>query len=118
VKRLDREFASLDSESPDTVLHEFRKNCKRARYLCEFAAPVLGKKYSDIAKKLTVFQDILGKRNDLSNLDSEIDAFADSSPLKEDDILLVQTIKSRLFDEMSSLKKIFFRKFRPVSCQS
>ena len=60
AKRLERAARSGDDEA----LHRARRAGKRARYVAELAAPVLGKPARRIVKRATKLQDVLGEHND------------------------------------------------------
>ncbi|MDR7279286.1 CHAD domain-containing protein [Catenuloplanes atrovinosus] len=71
VRRADRMLADAvrdRSATPgpeaDAHLHEARKAYKRARYAVEVTRPVAGRPARELAKRLTVLQDVLGAHQD------------------------------------------------------
>lgn len=62
--------AALDplgqSHPPDQALHAVRKSMRRARYVAEMSAPVLGDLVADYAKALAQMQGTLGSHQDAS----------------------------------------------------
>lgn len=67
-KRLDRELAAAAAEEPgherDLMLHEARKDAKRARYATEATVPVFGKRAKRTAKAAAALQESLGEHQD------------------------------------------------------
>jgi CHAD domain-containing protein len=79
--RVEVRVAAAETKAPTTViddrLHRVRKSVKRARYATEAAAPVLGQKASDLARRLSSAQDVLGTHNDVVVTRASRKAWAD-----------------------------------------
>lgn len=59
--------ARIQSSTPDTEIHELRKECKKLRYLMEFFAELFPRqRMSKLIKQLKGLQDVLGNFNDFS----------------------------------------------------
>lgn len=61
AKRMQR---AAGDNTPDELLHDARKAGKRARYAAEAAAPALGKNASQVAKRASRLQTLLGEHQD------------------------------------------------------
>jgi len=62
--RLDRRVRPLRSDGPATPWHEARICAKKARYVAESAAPVLGPRVAELAEQLALVTDVLGSHQD------------------------------------------------------
>lgn len=62
--RLERAVAALSTDGPAEPWHEARIVAKRARYLAEACAPVLGKRTRTLAVTLAEVTDVLGTHHD------------------------------------------------------
>jgi CHAD domain-containing protein len=72
-KRVLREGAAIDDDSPDADLHELRKTCKKLRYLMEmFRALYPAGELNPLITTLKAFQDNLGEHQDLAVQAGEI----------------------------------------------
>ena len=60
-RRLD---AAVAAGRPDLLMHEARKSGKRARYVAEMAAPALGERADRTIRRMTLFQNEIGTRQD------------------------------------------------------
>ncbi len=63
-KAIKKEGDEIRQDSSDHKLHELRIKIKRARYLAEACAPVVGKKLKERAKQYEEMQNILGDHQD------------------------------------------------------
>ena len=67
-KRLDRTMRTAERAEPgaeqDELLHEARKDAKRARYVAEAVVPVFGEPARTYAKAVATLQEVLGEHQD------------------------------------------------------
>ncbi|QEP42678.1 CHAD domain-containing protein [Ectothiorhodospiraceae bacterium BW-2] len=66
-KKVAKVAAAIHADTPDEEVHELRIQCKKLRYLMEFALPFYDPKaVNQLIKALKGLQDVLGKFNDYS----------------------------------------------------
>ena len=83
-RRIRRAGRALKKSDPDEHLHEFRKRVKRARYIAELIAPILGRRALCVAGRyvrlLTRIQDTLGEHQDAVIAATEIERSLNAAP--------------------------------------
>ena len=112
-RRLRKSARGLHPGDPDEKFHEVRKNAKRARYIAEMIAPILGRARGKIARtfirRTTRVQDALGEHQDAIIAAREIAAVLEKHP---EDAALTET-GQRLIeaqnDQAKEARRAFFR---------
>jgi CHAD domain-containing protein len=79
VRRLRRAAEALGDEPTDDALHETRIRAKRARYVSELAAPLLGKQARRLGRGAERLQDALGAHQDAVVAEQRIRALLQQS---------------------------------------
>ncbi len=64
ARKLRKLCESVNTSSPDVVLHRARVRAKRLRYSVEFFEPIYGKRARRLIRATTDFQDLLGDHQD------------------------------------------------------
>ena len=89
-KKIMKDGAKMDSNSPDEKLHRLRIQCKKLRYLMEFFASLFpADEITLLTKQLKQFQDNLGEFNDLSVQRSTLKEYLDTIVPESDRAILV-----------------------------
>ena len=89
-KKIMKDGAKMDSNSPDEKLHRLRIQCKKLRYLLEFFASLFpADEITLLTKQLKQFQDNLGEFNDLSVQRSTLKEYLDTIVPESDRAILV-----------------------------
>jgi len=81
LRRTLRTGRGLGPETPDETLHAFRRQLKRARYLCEFFADLYGEEALETARRMAEAQDALGSRQDALVANQSLQRFATLRPV-------------------------------------
>jgi CHAD domain-containing protein len=80
-QRVIRDGRAIGRKTPDEALHRLRIQCKKLRYLLEFAAPIFGEDaIADLVSHLKGLQDNLGEFNDLSVQQEDLRQALDAIP--------------------------------------
>ena len=81
-QRVLRDGRAIGPDSPDEALHKLRIECKRLRYLLEFATPVFGS-LDRFVKQLKKLQDVLGDFQDACVATQQLRRYADTVPMRK-----------------------------------
>lgn len=96
-RRLD---AAVAAGRPDLLMHEARKSSKRARYVAEMAAPSLGERADQTIRRMTIFQDELGTRQDRVVARDALTELLDGASARNDPTAKVfEAVRNRLTRE-------------------
>jgi len=106
LDRLPRSYEAALSENIEAA-HRFRRRCRRARYLAEFATPALGHTADKLARRLKDVADALGDRHD-AEVQLERLAVCGGAPDE-----LVQIVKGRRREARRRFDKAWKRLFAP-----
>ncbi|RZB29080.1 MAG: hypothetical protein AEth_01684 [Candidatus Argoarchaeum ethanivorans] len=89
-KKIMKDGAKIDNDSPDENLHSLRIRCKKLRYLMEFFASLFpSDEITLLTKQLKQFQDNLGEFNDLSIQQNILKEYLDTIVPESDQAILV-----------------------------
>ena len=89
-KKIMKDGAKMDNNSPDEKLHRLRIQCKKLRYLMEFFASLFPTdEITLLTKQLKQFQDNLGEFNDLSVQRNTLKEYLDTIDPKSNQAILV-----------------------------
>ena len=89
-KKIMKDGAKMDNNSPDEKLHRLRIQCKKLRYLMEFFASLFpADEITLLTKQLKQFQDNLGEFNDLSVQRNTLKEYLDTIVPESDRAILV-----------------------------
>ncbi len=75
-KNVRQKGKAISPQSPDCVLHDLRKSCKKLRYLIEFFQSLYGKsEIKPLLSKLKILQDVLGDFQDCAVQEQQLTLF-------------------------------------------
>lgn len=110
------EGQAITPESPDEMLHELRKSCKKLRYLLEFFASLWQEKeLQSILKPLKVLQENLGQFNDCSvqqlSLQHYSELLAKQQPVPAQTLIAMGMLVSALHQRQAVAREGFEQSF-------
>ena len=81
MTRLARAFADVSVETPTSAWHDLRLLAKRSRYAADACAPILGRRFAELAATLEQLTELLGEHQDAEVCGALIDQLAQQPDL-------------------------------------
>ncbi len=122
-RKLMKEGAAIDEDSPAEALHDLRKTCKKLRYLMEFFQSLyLGLEIDALIKALKKFQNVLGEFQDTEVQSLAILQFgremseAGAAPIETQ--MAMGMVAESILHRQGRAREDFHNRFTEFSCRS
>lgn len=113
-RKVRRDGRQLAKKSPDKQIHEFRIDCKKLRYLCEFLQPIYGKSMRKMARRAARLQDRLGLHQDFVMSVQTLKAYLSTLPESQRNEATLLEAQSRLIHHYHLTSKRNLQRFFKV----